>query len=193
VKFDAIVLAGGAARRLDGADKGALEVGHAPMLRRALDAVVEASSIVVVGPASNASLIADPDIVFVTEDPPRGGPAAAVAAGLASTRLDLVVVLACDMPFVHVATVRRLVEAAADSTDGAMLIDDAGRQQYLAAAYRAEPLRRALDALEPITNAALFRAVSALTVQEVPADPDEAFDVDTWADVERSRRRWEET
>jgi molybdopterin-guanine dinucleotide biosynthesis protein A len=131
-------------------------------------------------------------IQFVTEQPPRGGPAAAVSAGLAVTSSELVVVLACDMPFVHATTVQRLLEAANDSLDGAMLVDGSGRKQYLAAAYHSSRLSAALDTLDPITNAPLHLAVSALTVREVQADPDEAFDVDTWADVERSRRLWEE-
>lgn len=193
--FDAIVLAGGGARRLGGADKGAVEVGTEPLLAHALAAVAGATRVVVVGPVSNADLITHDDrsrVSFVTEDPPRGGPAAAVGAGLAETEAGLVVALACDMPFADAATVSRLVEAAGDGGDGALLVDETGRRQYLAAAYRRGPLREALNRLEPLHGAPLHRAISVLTLTEVRADPEEAFDVDTWHDVDRSRRLWEE-
>jgi len=49
--FDAIVLTGGAASRLGGADKPALEVGGTTLLERVLAAVADAGRIVVVGPA----------------------------------------------------------------------------------------------------------------------------------------------
>lgn len=195
VEFDAIVLAGGPARRLDGADKGAVDLADVPLLRRAVDIVAAAETTVVVGPVTNASTLGAASarpITFVTESPPRGGPAAAIAAGLTETRCHLVVVLACDMPFVGAGTVQRLLGAVGDSMDGALLTDETGRRQYLAAAYRAARLRAALDRLETIQNAPVHKVIAALTLAEIPADPDEAFDVDTWNDVDRSRRMLEE-
>lgn len=55
VVFDAIVLAGGGAARLDGADKPALDIGGASLLERVLTAVADADRIVVVGPVRPAS------------------------------------------------------------------------------------------------------------------------------------------
>ena len=73
----AVILAGGQGRRLGGRDKPALLVGGRTLLDRALDAV-SGVPVVVVGPPR-----ALPAGVFrVAEDPPGGGPAAAVAAGL---------------------------------------------------------------------------------------------------------------
>ncbi|MGO4426310.1 NTP transferase domain-containing protein, partial [Streptomyces sp. MCAF7] len=48
--YDAVILAGGAARRLGGADKPALRVGARPLLDRVLDACRGAERTVVVGP-----------------------------------------------------------------------------------------------------------------------------------------------
>lgn len=193
--FDAIVLAGGSARRLNGADKGAVQLEHVPLLRRALDIVEAASTTIVVGPATNA-VTAGVDrarqVRFITEDPPRGGPAAAISAGLAEVDHEVVVVLACDMPFVGPATITRLLSSLDDQTAGALLVDENGRRQYLAAAYRTDRLRDALGTLEPIHNAPVHKAITLLTVVEIAADPDEAFDIDTWQDVERSRRLLEE-
>lgn len=194
--FDAIVLAGGAARRLDGADKGAVQLAQIPLLRRALEIVASARLTVVVGPASNAGTAGATDrpqqITFITEAPPRSGPAAAIAAGLAETTAEVVVVLACDMPFVGADTVQRLLAAVTDQSDGALLVDETGRRQYLAAAYRSRALRAALGRLEPIQNAPVHKAISVLAMSEIIADPNEAFDIDTWSDVDRSRRLMEE-
>ena len=52
----------------------------------------------------------------------------------------LVVVLAVDMPLVTPATVGRLLQSAG-GRDGALLVDDDGRRQYLCAVYRTEALR----------------------------------------------------
>src|SRR5665648_985882 len=76
--FDAIVLAGGEGIRLGGVDKAAVPVGGRPMLAHVLDAVAGARRTVVVAPPTVATFGVD----RVQEDPPLGGPAAGLAAGL---------------------------------------------------------------------------------------------------------------
>jgi molybdopterin-guanine dinucleotide biosynthesis protein A len=137
-------------------------------------------------------------VIQVCEYPPGGGPVAAVAAVSGCVGAPLVVVLACDMPFVTAAVVHRLVEAASGRdrlerercggrADAAMLVDGAGRRQYLAAAYRTRSLRAALTRVGPPNGTAMRRLVDGLTVTEVATDPEVTLDCDTWADVERSR------
>ena len=75
--FTAVVLAGGEAVRLDGADKASVELHGRTLLTWALDAVVDASEVVVVG---------DPvpthrPVTFTREDPRHGGPVAALLTG----------------------------------------------------------------------------------------------------------------
>ncbi len=127
------------------------------LLHRALDAVPDAV-VVVVGPVRDL-----PDAVRqVTEDPPGSGPAAAVAAGLpavveqlstARTSMDraTVAVLAADLPGITPETVQRLVAAlgSGDLADGpgpagVVLIDAAGRRQYLVGVFRLGPLLAAV-------------------------------------------------
>ncbi len=71
--FSAVVLAGGTAARMGGADKAGIELGGRTLLEHALDAVVDAVEVVVVGDPVPTDLPA----TFVREDPPYGGPAAA--------------------------------------------------------------------------------------------------------------------
>ena len=82
--FDAIVLAGGEGRRFEGASKPDVEVDGRRMIDHVLDAVAGARRIAVVAPPEFDVGREDPRIVQTMEDPPLGGPAAGVAAGLAA-------------------------------------------------------------------------------------------------------------
>src|SRR3954468_315671 len=116
--FTAVVLAGGTAARLDGADKASIELDGRTLLTWALDAVVDAAEVVVVG---------DPvpthrPVTFTREDPRLRGPAAAPLprreAPAAPRRTAPG--LACDMPFLSPRTFQRL-RLAAEGHDGAVL------------------------------------------------------------------------
>lgn len=76
--YDAIVLAGGAARRLGGADKPGVRVGGRSLLDRVLAACRAAgTTVVVAAPRPTAR-----PVEWAREDPPGGGPLAALDAGL---------------------------------------------------------------------------------------------------------------
>ncbi|MEW2412375.1 NTP transferase domain-containing protein [Streptomyces sp. NPDC046866] len=193
--YDAIVLAGGAARRLGGADKPGLSVGGRTLLDRVLDACPDAAATVVVGDRRPTAR----PVRWTREDPPGAGPVAALAAGLRQTTAELVLVLSADLPFLDRATVRALLTApttpATPATpDGALLRDPAGRDQPLVAAYRTEPLRReiALLAAEHGTLTGLpLRALTAeLELAHVTdTAPLASFDCDTWDDLASARAR----
>jgi molybdopterin-guanine dinucleotide biosynthesis protein A len=168
--LSAVVLAGGAGRRLGGVDKAALELGGRTLLDRALEAVAGADEVVVVGDPHPAP----PGVRFVREDPPYGGPAAALLAGLAALPEGPVAVLACDMPGVTAATFERL-RTAADGHDGSVLVDADGRRQ---------PALVLLTRPSAETEAAaLWRLLAPLDLVAVAALGLEHRDVDTWADV----------
>lgn len=187
--YDAVVLAGGAARRLGGADKPGLRVGGRALLDRVLGACADAGTTIVV---------ADPrptprPVRWAREDPPGAGPVAALDAGLRHTTADAVVVLSADLPFLEVATVRRLLTALrTNGAEGVLLTDADGRDQPLVAAYRASALRRELTALtaehSSLTGLPLRRLTAALDLTRVP-DPVASFDCDTWDDLATARAR----
>ena len=173
----AVILTGGTASRLGGADKAGLLLDGRPLLDRALDAVAAADEVVVVGPPVPVSR----PVRFVHEEPTGGGPLAGVAAGVAALEhvVDRVVVLAVDMPRVTAATVERLL-AAVEGVDGAWLTDDSGRRQ-LAGAVR-PGLVPAAAAARGVPARVLM---TAGTTRDVRALPGEAEDVDTWDDLAR--------
>lgn len=192
---DAVVLAGGAARRLGGADKPGLEVAGRPLLDRVLEACEGAVDTVVVGPRRTTGR----PVLWAREDPPGGGPLPALAAGLARAGSDTVLVFAADMPFLTRTTADALRESLRQErdADGVVLTDPSGRDQPLAAAYRTEALRRglALIATEHGTLAGLpLRLLTEeLRLHRLP-DPSgsDSFDCDTWDDVAAARARLEQ-
>jgi molybdopterin-guanine dinucleotide biosynthesis protein A len=188
--YDAIVLAGGAAKRLGGIDKPAVRVGGRALLDRVLAACEGAARTVVVGGRRPTVR----PVRWAREDPPGGGPLAALDAGVRLVEADTVLVLSADLPFLGEPTVHRLIEALDTSGREAALLTDAdGRDQPLVAAYRAEPLRRelALLATEHGNLAGLpLRLLShELDLARVDADPFASFDCDTWEDISTARAR----
>ncbi|MGW1025499.1 NTP transferase domain-containing protein [Streptomyces sp. NPDC002577] len=187
--YDAVILAGGAARRLGGADKPALRVGGRALLDRVLAACAGASTTVVV--AGRRPTVRP--VVWAREEPPGAGPLAALDAGLRRTTAQSVVVLSADLPFLAEGTVRRLLTTLRErDAEGAVLTDPGGRDQPLVAAYRSEPLRRELALLAAehggLTGLPLRLLTAELELTRI-SDPVASFDCDTWEDVAAARER----
>lgn len=188
--YAAVVLAGGASRRLGGVDKTALRVGGRTLLDRVLRACRGAGQTVVVGPRRPTVR----PVTWTGEAPPGGGPVAALAAALPLTSADTVVLLSADLPFLDDGTVRILLDAlaaAGDGVDGAMFVDAAGRDQPLVAAYRGESLRRgtALLAVEYGGLAGLPLRLLTGELRLVRSVSGATFDCDTWEDLATARER----
>ena len=182
--MDAIVLAGGAARRLDGADKPGLVVGRDTLLDRVISAVIPAR-VIVVGPERSTRHA----VTWVREDPPGGGPAVAAAAALPQVTAPLVALLAADLPFLDAATIARLV-AAAQGRDGALLVDEHGRDQLLVGVWRTAALRSTLTgSLAGRPLGPLLAQLDAERVASTGSDCPPWFDCDTEHDVELARKR----
>ncbi|GAB2869249.1 molybdenum cofactor guanylyltransferase [Nocardioides pacificus] len=179
--FSAVVLAGGTAARMDGIDKASIEHAGRTLLEYALDAVLDATEVVVVG----EQVPTERPVTFTREDPPRGGPVAGLLTGrdalLGSP--TLLGVLAVDMPKVTAHTFRRLREAAVGH-DGAFLVEAGGEgRRQLAGVIDVRRLDEVRPGLEEQHGMALHRLLADLDLAEVPADGDEGVDVDTWRDL----------
>ncbi|MGO1833031.1 MAG: molybdenum cofactor guanylyltransferase [Actinomycetaceae bacterium] len=195
----AIVLAGGRASRLGGVAKPDVRVGGRRMLDLVLEAVgADAGSdgddgrapVVVVAPGT---VEVPDDVVLTLADPPFGGPACGVAAGLAALKgeapADELLVLACDLPGAG-AIVRALLGCGPlpDDADGAVLTRDDGSPDWLALRVRTASLARAVELLGDPRNKAMRRLLAPLVLHPVPAPGALARDVDTWSD----HAAWEE-
>jgi len=181
----AVVLCGGTARRF-GSDKTQALLGDRPLLDHLLANLPSDWPVACVGPPRPTTR----DVRWVREDPPGGGPVAALAAALPLVATPVVVVLGGDMPYAAGLApdlVARLgAHPAVDAVAGR---DDEGRTQPLLAAYRLEALARALP--EPATGTPLMRLLDALRVETVEAHWPLTLDVDTPQDLEAARHRLE--
>lgn len=191
--LDAVVLAGGRARRLGGVEKADLELGGVRLVDRVAAAAraVGAERVVVVGPDRAASAGA----VLVREDPPFSGPLAAVAAALPSVDAEWTLLLSCDL--VHPEFVCRRLERArrgagpdedADA-GGFVLRDGDGRAQWLSGLHRTGALRSGIAALGgDVADRPLRRLFPEAGLRFVDAPTWETADIDSAADLDAAQR-----
>jgi molybdopterin-guanine dinucleotide biosynthesis protein A len=184
--YDALVLAGGAARRMGGVDKPALTVGGATLLDRVLRATEMAAATVVVGPERATCR----RVLWTREEPLGGGPVAALAAGLELVSAEVVALLAADLPFLDSGSVLQLVQSAA--ADGGAVMVEGEHPQWLCGAWRTAALRGALAGTE-VSGARLRDVLGPLAARRVswrssvPGRPAPWTDCDTEDDLARAR------
>ena len=199
----AVVVAGGASRRLNHVPKASLSDGTSTLLDCALEAVAAASPRVVVGPES---LPLPTGVLRTREDPPFSGPAAAIHAGLECIAADCerlqtplpgwCLILGVDTPRIAPA-VQQLLTAARGaeqtattfSTTGSEAPSDSeasegfwgvseGIYQPLVGIYRFEAIRSVFSTGTTDASVRSFlRRLSPVAVQMSAAD---TADVDTW-------------
>jgi molybdopterin-guanine dinucleotide biosynthesis protein A len=182
-RFDCIILAGGRGRRLGGVDKVSLVIGGRTLLGSVVAAGVGAGAqrIIIVGPRRTGF----DGVAFVREDPPGAGPVPALRRGLTEATEPWVLVLAGDLPFLREPDVQLLLSSAGGAA-GAVLIDHAGRPQWLVGCWRTGALRTALDGYAGESLGGLFGPLEPVPVP-VAGEPPPWLDCDTPADVDRAR------
>jgi len=127
----AAILAGGRARRFGGRDKSRLVVGGRTIIVRQVDVLQRLTDrIFIVG--NDAARYADTDLSVVPDAVPDAGALGGIYTALAaSPTFDRVVVVACDMPFLDDALIRRLTALALEG-DGAWVRTARGPEPLLA-------------------------------------------------------------
>lgn len=175
----ALVIVGGAARRLHGVAKPWVSIAGRPMIDWVVDAAVRhADDVVLVGiePAHWSR----PDVRWTSEQPPGAGPVPAIAAGLAvlADDVDEVLLLAGDAPFVA-APLESLFSVAITGDAVAIRADD--QLQFLCARIK----RRALETALASAGTSMRSVFAGLRVTEIEGL---LADADTWEDVARLRQ-----
>jgi len=131
----AAILAGGQARRFGGQDKSRLVVGGRSIIVRQLEVLQQvAGDVFIVGPRdgrfADIGLAVHPDIV------PGCGTIGGIHTALETARAGRVLVVACDLPFLHAGALGRLAELA-ERHDAAWVRGPRGPEP-LVACYRRE-------------------------------------------------------
>ena len=175
----AIIVVGGAARRLGGIAKPWISVRGRPIVDWVVDAARgHVDEVVLVGtPPEQWSR---PDVRWTCEEPTGAGPVAAVSAGITGIGDDIeeILLLTGDAPFIEQPL--RLLFSAAITADG-VAIHSGGRVQFLCARVKRNALQTALT-----TASTSMRSVFAsLRITEIEA---EVVDADTWEDIARLRQ-----
>lgn len=186
--YAAVVLAGGAARRMGGRAKPELVLAGRRLVDRVLDAVPDAQPRIVVGPP----LRTPAGVHQVQEKPPGGGPVAGLAAALPLVPTGWLVLVAADLPFLTTAVVRTLLSRAA-GRDGALLTDDTGRDQLLIGAWSVPALTAAVRAQPSVDGAPLYGVLRRLDAARVswqvaPGTAPPWWDCDRVEDLDQARR-----
>lgn len=212
--FDAVVLAGGRGTRLGGADKPGLVVGRQTLLGSVVSAVTSARAgrVVVVGPRRPAALTPGTGgpghpsgpghglspghggawLRYAREEPPGGGPVAALRCGLAEVSAAAVVLAAADLPFLRAAHVTRLLAGLVGrDVPGVVLMDTSGRPQWLVSCWPSAGLRAALDGYAGSSLRGLLGPLDPVLLSDDTAagEPPPWLDCDT-ADDLRLARDW---
>lgn len=218
----ALVLVGGRARRFGGAAKPLLELGGSTPWERTLVALRECgvAPVVAVGPGwgdagsgegrAPTTIAATAPVRWVREDPPFGGPVAAIAAGLpALGEAEWTLLLAGDLvhPADVVRTLCETVRAADDAAprserrtagggtggEGTAARVDAivfradDRAQWLAGAYCTTAVHAALAAIAEPSGAAARELLGGLPTRWIRDEDGVTADIDTPDDLERAR------
>lgn len=186
--YAVVVLAGGTSRRMGGGDKTALDLGAG---RSVLDHLVSGLDpvvpVVVVGPERPL----ERSVTWAREQPPGGGPLAALAAGLTAllgAEREWLVLLAGDQPFAADGVPLLLAAAGAANLDAVLGVDPGGRDQPLLAAYRSAAVRAALEPLGPdVAGHAMAWLLDRMRVRRLPLPHTISVDVDDPASLARAR------
>ena len=188
----AIVLGGGRSSRM-GRDKMRVEVDGKPLLARTVDAALSwASHVVVVAPEGSWRGEEDDRVSFTLEDPPLGGPAAGIRAGLqqvltligdAESKVDdcEVLILAGDLANPHRAVAA--LSPAVNHADGVVLEDREGWPQFLAGRYRLNSLQGAFEAAGSVRDRSVRSVLRGLDVALVQVPLQVTADMDTPEDL----------
>ena len=191
----AVVLAGGLSRRL-GRDKAVEPLGDAPLIRRVLSRVAEVTdeTVVVINDAARASeLPLDGDVVTAVDRYPGAGSLGGIFTGLEAARADWALVVACDMPFLNVPLLRRILSLRAGRDAVVPVIE--GRPEPTHAAYskRCLPYIESRLQANDLKISRFFEDVEVeylpqSSVDELDAEHLSFFNVNTEQDLERARR-----
>ncbi len=187
--WTAVVLAGGRGSRLGGVDKPQLRLEGRSLLGRVLDAIPPTVPVLVVGPVQDVPR----PVGFCREQPPFGGPVAAVAAAVGSVRTPLLGLVGGDMPWAG-ALLTDLADQAAergvgtipDAGEALVPVDSAGRRQALCSVLATSAVRAALTRLGDGNGVSMRTLLGELTVVEfaVPAPQAAALrDIDEPGDL----------
>ncbi len=196
MKITGIVLCGGRSTRM-GRDKASLPFGDETLLERAVRVVKEVADAVIVVTRKvegGGNPFLGLPVRLVHDAVANLGPLAGIAAGLSASTTDLNIVIACDMPLIRPAVLRRLIDLRGDADICLAVID--GRASPLCAVYRARVAadaqallasgeRRVMALLDRVQT----QRVDAAAFRDIDPDLESFLSCNTPEEFEKARTR----
>jgi molybdopterin-guanine dinucleotide biosynthesis protein A len=148
-----------------GRDKALIEVKGRALARIAADALLDAGAAEVFAVGGDRAALEALGLRVVPDDHPGDGPLGGIVTALGAASADVVVVLACDLPWVTAEAVRAVVDALGDHDVAVPVVGD--RTQHLLGGWRRD---RALASLRTVLGTgerAVWRAMAPLRVSSV--------------------------
>jgi molybdenum cofactor guanylyltransferase len=164
--FAGAVLLGGASRRY-GTDKALALHGGVAMAACMIDVLRAsgASEVITVGGADRGF-----DVPHHPDLYPGEGPLGGLLTVLAQPSQAVIVLVACDMPDINAATIRRLARTAHQRPESDAVVAKTDRREPLCAAYRAESCRHVAERLFGSGARSLQEFLDCLNVVELVLD-----------------------
>lgn len=163
MSISGFIQAGGRSLRM-GMNKALADFGGAPLIARPISLLRQTT-------VAQAIVTSEPELYLglglecLPDYRPGLGPLSGICSALIHSSTDLIVVVACDMPFLRPELIDYLLEHA-DRADAVVPLDAQGYLQPLAAVYRKSCLKTALSLIENhrLSPKALFEAVETVQV-----------------------------
>jgi molybdopterin-guanine dinucleotide biosynthesis protein A len=170
-----------------GRTKALVEIDGVPMARRVAEVLTAAGCFSVVAIGGDPVELEPLGVPVLADRHPGSGPLDGVIGALewfADEHVDGVVTVACDLPFLDVREVSRLVDALGRRPDVDVVVARTARIEPACAVWRpaaAAALQEMFDAGER----ALHRAIERVTSVEVDVDPTALGNINTPDDLDR--------
>jgi molybdenum cofactor guanylyltransferase len=126
----ALILAGGKGRRIDGKDKGLIQLSGRPLIEYIIEAIAEQTSNIMINANRNIARYSEyghPVIADTLDD--FQGPLAGFATGMEQVQTPYIVTLPCDGPFVPDDLVARMIKALKQENAEIAVAHDGTRMQ----------------------------------------------------------------
>jgi molybdopterin-guanine dinucleotide biosynthesis protein A len=144
--IDAVILAGGMARRMGGDDKGLVELNGQPMIKHTIDRIKPQVKEILINANRNQTRYAEFGFKVISDEHSGFlGPLAGMLAALGQTKADYLLTVPCDSPQLPMDLVERMLNAI--ETKGAdMAVASNGEQEQPVVLLMKPSLRDSMEA-----------------------------------------------
>ncbi len=129
-QVDAVILAGGMARRMGGNDKGLVELRDQPMIKHAIDRIQPQVKEILINANRNQNRYSEFGFkVFSDQDSGYLGPLAGMITAMSKTDADYLLVVPCDCPLLPTDLVARMLAKLTAEDAELAVASDGEREQ----------------------------------------------------------------